>query len=86
MPGNENEGNLRAISLESDPRARERILLDLHKVNIHRATLFPGLDGFAASLWTRVPSLKQLLARQKGGSRLAEQDFAADFERILGLW
>jgi hypothetical protein len=84
MPGNDSENNLRVIYLKGD--AREKILLDLYKANIHRATLFPGLDGFAASLWTRVPSLKQLLARQKAGSRLAEQDFAADFERILSVW
>jgi hypothetical protein len=84
MEGDKSEDHLKVIYLKRD--AREQILLDLYKVNIHRATLFPGLDGFAASLWTRVPSLKQLLARQKVGSRLAEQDFAADFERILRLW
>jgi hypothetical protein len=33
---------------------REDILAELNKMNINRATLFPGLDGFAQSLAVNV--------------------------------
>jgi hypothetical protein len=39
-------------SLEVKSDARREVLAELQKMNINRATLFPGLDGFAASLHT----------------------------------
>jgi hypothetical protein len=54
------ETNLRAMHGHSDPRnvtkliigqdERKKTLKKLHGMNISRATLFPGLDGFAQSL------------------------------------
>ncbi|KKW16966.1 MAG: hypothetical protein UY58_C0013G0004 [Candidatus Magasanikbacteria bacterium GW2011_GWA2_50_22] len=44
-----------------DVKARKEILQNLHRMNINRATLFPGLDGFAQSLKTLLVSPKNLL-------------------------
>jgi len=43
-----------------DTNARRKILQNLHRMNLNRATLFPGLDGFAKSLWTRLSSPETL--------------------------
>lgn len=48
-------GNL--IRIEIDSRLRNEILVRLHRVNINHAVLFSGLEGFARSLWTKVPLL-----------------------------
>lgn len=42
--------------------AREELLQNLHRMNINRASLFPGLDGFAKSL--SAPNILELLATQ----------------------
>ncbi len=44
-----------------DPEERRDILLNLHRMNINRATLFPGLGGFAQSLKTLMVSPKNLI-------------------------
>lgn len=49
--------------------ARSKLLAGLHRVNLNRATLFGGLDGFAASLWTRVASLRRLQSMEEKGAR-----------------
>jgi len=49
--------------------ARSVLLAALHRANLNRATLFPGLDGFASSLWTRVTSLKRLQSMEDSGAR-----------------
>ena len=44
--------------LEIDSGARLGVLAELQKMNVNRATLFPGLDGFASSLrinWELAP-------------------------------
>lgn len=38
------------ILIQYDPEQRARMLLQLHRMNINDATLFPGLEGFAMSL------------------------------------
>lgn len=43
-----------------DKQARAEILQRLHVMNIDNATLFPGLDGFARSLATRLASMDRL--------------------------
>jgi hypothetical protein len=56
------EDNLQAMSLTGTKieklvfaaSLREDILADLNKMNINRATLFPGIDGFAQSLAVNV--------------------------------
>jgi hypothetical protein len=40
------------IKLDSKISERRKILGELHRMNISRATLFPGLDGFAQSIGT----------------------------------
>lgn len=49
--------HIKRILISAD--ARNGILAGLHRMNIHHGTLFPGLDGFARSLQTRlvVPGL-----------------------------
>jgi len=39
---------------------RTRALRDLHRMNMNAATLFPGLDGFARSMWTRLEHLSAI--------------------------
>ncbi len=41
-------------------RIREELILRLHRMNINAESLFPGLDGFARSLWTRLPILSRI--------------------------
>lgn len=47
--------------IKSGKKERKEILLNLHRMNINRATLFPGLDGFAQSLKTLLVSPHNLL-------------------------
>lgn len=47
-------------------KERKKALLRLHKMNINRATLFPGLEGFAQSLKTLLVSPANLLAPGAG--------------------
>lgn len=42
--------NLKAFVVS--PSSRSHILADLDRMNMNNATLFPGLQGFAESLWT----------------------------------
>jgi hypothetical protein len=42
------------LEIEIDAPRRKQFLLNLHRMNINRSTLFPGLQGFAESLKTRV--------------------------------
>ena len=37
-----------------DRKMYEDLAKQLHRMNINNAVLFPGLDGFSQSLWTRV--------------------------------
>lgn len=47
------KGNV--IRMLISPDAKEDATKELHRMNMNRATLFPGLDGFAQSLTTRIP-------------------------------
>lgn len=47
-------GNLIKYVITKDKESRKEILRRLHRMNMNRATLFPGLDGFAQSLKTRM--------------------------------
>jgi hypothetical protein len=42
------------IELALDKTARLKVLEELRKMNISRASLFPGIDGFAQSLTTEI--------------------------------
>ncbi|MDQ3564213.1 MAG: FRG domain-containing protein [Pseudomonadota bacterium] len=55
-------GNLSAnlIRIEIDKRIRSEALVYLDRVNMTSASLFPGLDGLARSLWTQVPLLSSV--------------------------
>lgn len=46
--------NLTRIEIRTDPAIRKEFLVNLHRMNISRATLFPGLQGLAESLNTRL--------------------------------
>lgn len=47
-------GALQKFVIDGSVKSRTEILRHLHRMNMNRATLFPGLDGFAASLRTLV--------------------------------
>jgi len=49
-----------------NPRVRTEILRHLYRMNINRATLFPGLDGFAQSLHTMMATPEILRGRLPG--------------------
>jgi hypothetical protein len=48
----ESKANFIKITIEVTLEAKKEILLNLQRMNINRATLFPGLEGFAQSLKT----------------------------------
>ena len=50
------QGNLIKYEIHSTPETRKDFLNKLRRMNINRATLFPGLDGFAKSLNTLLAS------------------------------
>jgi hypothetical protein len=58
---NKARARLRKYILKFDAEERQTALLALHRMNINRATLFPGLDGFSKSLKTLMASPKKLL-------------------------
>jgi hypothetical protein len=49
-----NHDHLIKLEIKLDSSKRKEFLLNLHRMNISRATLFPGLQGFAESLKTRL--------------------------------
>ncbi len=62
------EENVMRIPIEFG--ARTDLLMAIYRANMNRATLFPGLDGFALSLWTRAPSFQRLRTMEDIGARL----------------
>jgi len=52
---------LRKYTLDFNAKERQTALLALHRMNINRATLFPGLEGFSKSLKTLMASPKKLM-------------------------
>jgi hypothetical protein len=54
------------ITIESDVQLRKDILTNLYRMNITRATLFPGLQGFAESLRTLIASPDVLINPHAG--------------------
>jgi hypothetical protein len=54
------------IEIDSDVELRTQILTHLYRMNITRATLFPGLQGFAESLRTLIASRNVLLSEHAG--------------------
>src|SRR3989344_831894 len=57
------------------PKERKEILRDLFRMNISRASLFPGLDGYAASFKTSTFSEPKLLEK-----RAFEERIVSDYE------
>ena len=55
------------IKIEVPSTSQKEVLRDLQKMNLHRASLFPDLDGYALSLKLRYNSMKtpEELARQQ---------------------
>lgn len=54
------KGAVIKVKLKFDLDARKKALHELHNMNVDRATLFPGLDGFTESLRPRLPYFKNL--------------------------
>lgn len=70
-PNRSFEKNLRATKLPAGALARitiksqcrRDVLLALHRMNVNSAALFPGMDGFAKSLYTKMLILLQRKSR-----------------------
>ncbi len=62
------EDSIVKIQLRFSAKERQWALLALDDMNVSRATLFPGLDGFARSLWQKLPLYREL-ARSHIGKR-----------------
>ncbi len=61
--------------IKCDRKERIRMLVNLHRMNINRATLFPGLEGFSKSLCTLTCAfLKKIDCRliKQGGFEIKE--------------
>jgi hypothetical protein len=54
-------GRLLKLVITGSDEARKEMLFQLHKMNMNHATLFPGLQGFAESLRTRLVKPEVLL-------------------------
>lgn len=61
LPRGKDSYKLFKYVIKFDIKERRETLLHLHRMNINRASLFPGLEGFAASLRTLLVSPKNLL-------------------------
>ena len=48
------KANFVKLTIQTDMETRKQILLRLQHMNMNKATLFPGLDGFARSLKTLI--------------------------------
>lgn len=48
------QDKLKKIKIKCNSEIRKNVLLNLYRMNINRASLFPGLTGFAESLRTRL--------------------------------
>ena len=55
LPGYDNNQNVMKLNISMSERVTA--LMELHEMNISRATLFPGLEGFAESLNVYHPSM-----------------------------
>lgn len=54
--GEKSSNRLVKIEIQCSPKLLSRSLSDLHRMNVNRATLFPGLEGFANDLKNRLAS------------------------------
>ena len=53
--------NLIRFAIKGDQKFRKEALLALHRMNMNRATLYPGLEGFATSLKILVALHEEIL-------------------------
>jgi hypothetical protein len=67
MEGWDNKNNFVKYVIESNTKETERVLNELYTMNMSRNTLFPGLDGYAMSLKTRMKFFKDLQVAEYNG-------------------
>lgn len=80
MNGWHDPQNIVKLRLEPKPCFREQAMEELYQMNVSRATLFPGLDGFAQSLGPRLPYYVEL-AKDQTGQSAAQRAVAASGPR-----
>jgi hypothetical protein len=68
LGGWHNEDAVIKVKLKFDLDAPKKALEELHNMNVNRATLFPGLDGFTESLRPRLPYFYTLKRKGRGKS------------------
>jgi hypothetical protein len=68
MDGWDNKNKLVKYVVESDIKEIEKVLSELYAMNMSRNTLFPGLDGYAASLNMRIKFFKDLWVPEDSGA------------------
>ena len=54
------------ILFKFDKEERKLALMELHRMNINRASLFPGLDGFAESMMQLIPLYERMSKKMAG--------------------
>ncbi len=54
LANNRDHDGLTKLCIKVDPSIRKEFIFHLYRMNIDRATLFPGLQGFSESLQTRM--------------------------------
>jgi hypothetical protein len=59
-------GNVLKVILDLSAPLRQEAMEDLLRMNVSRASLFPGLDGFAGSIAQRLPLLRSLASMGTG--------------------
>src|SRR5690606_13796741 len=62
VQGTHARGSVARVTLAFDEQAKRAALAELLEMNVDRATLFPGLDGFAQSLRARIPLYQRVAA------------------------
>lgn len=67
LPGWDLEGNVLRLAVSVDPDFRQEAMLELLRMNVSRAVLFPGPDGYAAAVRQRLTLLRMLASEGTGG-------------------
>lgn len=66
LEGWDSPDNVLKLVLNLDAKFRQDAMEDLLRMNVSRASLFPGLDGFAQSIAQRLPLLHALATAEAG--------------------
>ena len=64
------------VKIEIPTKFKKEALRDLQQMNLHRASLFPDIDGYAASLRLRYNSMKTPLeAKEEAKRKIKDKNY-----------